>query len=40
MSGFFLQNYAHLVRTDDRDAAEQAAASFIGDGWAFREHDS
>ena len=25
-AGFFLQTYAHVVRSDDRDAAEQAAA--------------
>jgi len=29
--GFFLQTYAHVIRTDDRDAAEQAAAFLIGD---------
>jgi hypothetical protein len=38
--GFFLQTYAHVVRTDDRDAAEQAAALLIGDQWDFSEHDS
>jgi hypothetical protein len=37
---FFLQTYAHVVRTDDRDAAEQAAAFLIGDRWDFSEHDS
>jgi hypothetical protein len=31
--GFFLQTYAHVVKNDDRDAAEQAAAFLIGDGW-------
>ena len=29
-----------LLRTDDRDAAEQAAAFLIGDRWDFSEHDS
>jgi integrase len=29
--GFFLQTYADVIRTDDRDAAEQAAAFLIGD---------
>jgi integrase len=28
--GFFLQTYAHVLRNDDRDAAEQAAAFLIG----------
>jgi len=31
--GFFVQTYAHVVRSDDCDAAEQAAAFVIGDGW-------
>jgi hypothetical protein len=35
--GFFLQTYAHVVRTDDRDAAKQAAAFLIGDSWDFGE---
>ncbi|SPM38247.1 Mycobacterium numidiamassiliense ORFan [Mycobacterium numidiamassiliense] len=30
--GFFLQTYAHVLRNDDRDAAERAAAFLIGDG--------
>jgi integrase len=38
--GFFLQTYAHVVRTDDRDAAEQTAAFLIGDRWDLSEHDS
>jgi integrase len=29
--GFFLHTYAHVIRTDDRDAAEQAVAFLIGD---------
>jgi hypothetical protein len=31
--GFFLQTYAHVLRNDDRDAAEQVAAFLIGNGW-------
>ena len=31
--GFFLQTYAHVLRNDDREAAEQAAAFLIGNGW-------
>jgi integrase len=38
--GFFLETYAHVVRTDDRDAAEQAAAFWIGDPWDPSEHGS
>ena len=38
--GFFLQTYAHVIRSDDRDAAEQAAAFLIGDPWDPLEHDS
>jgi hypothetical protein len=29
--GFFLQTYAHVLKNDDREAAEQAAAFLIGD---------
>lgn len=29
--GFFLQTYAHVLKNDDRAAAEQAAAFLIGD---------
>jgi hypothetical protein len=29
--GFFLQTYAHVLKNDDRDAAEQAA-SFLLEG--------
>jgi hypothetical protein len=36
--GFFLQTYAHVVRSDDREAAEEAAAFLIGDGDPS-EHD-
>ena len=35
--GFFLQTYAHVLANDDRDAAEQAAAFLIGNGWDPRE---
>ncbi len=31
--GFFLQTYAHVLGSDDREAAEQAASFLIGDGW-------
>ena len=31
---FFLQTYAHVLKNDDRDAAEQAASFLIGDDWA------
>jgi integrase len=31
--GFFLQTYAHVLSSDDRDAAEQAAAFLIGAPW-------
>ena len=30
--GFFLQTCAHVVKNDDRDAAEQAASFLLGDG--------
>ncbi|BBY22252.1 hypothetical protein MSTO_24570 [Mycobacterium stomatepiae] len=30
--GFFPQTYAHVLRKDDRDAAERAAAFLIGNG--------
>ena len=29
--GFFLQTYAHVLGSEDRDAAEQAAAFLIGE---------
>jgi integrase len=38
--GFFLQTYVHVVRSDDRDAAELAAAFLIGDRWDPSERDS
>ena len=31
--GFFLQTYAHVLGSDDREAAEQAAAFLIGGPW-------
>ena len=35
--GFFLQTYAHVLGSDDREAAEQAASFLIGDGWDLAE---
>jgi hypothetical protein len=32
-----LQTYAHVLRNDDRDVAEQAAAFLIGDTLESRE---
>jgi hypothetical protein len=37
--GFFMQTCAHVLRTDDRDAAEQAAAFLIGNGWDLGDED-
>jgi hypothetical protein len=37
--GFFLQTYAHVLRNDDRDAAEQAAAFLIGNTWGPGDED-
>jgi integrase len=37
--GFFLQTYAHVLRNDDRDAAEQAAAFLIGNAWDPHDED-
>jgi hypothetical protein len=37
--GFFLQTYAHVLKNDDRDAAEQAASFLIGDDWASGSDD-
>jgi integrase len=31
--GFFLQTYAHVLKNDDREAAEQAAAFLLGSAW-------
>jgi hypothetical protein len=31
--GFFLQAYAHVLRNDGRDAAEQAVAFLLCNGW-------
>jgi integrase len=31
--GFFLETYAHVLKNDDRHAAEQAASFVIGAGW-------
>jgi hypothetical protein len=30
--GFFLETYAHVLKKDDREAAEQAAAFLLGPG--------
>jgi integrase len=38
--GFFLQTYAHVLKNDDRDAAEQAASFLIGDGWENETNDA
>jgi integrase len=37
--GFILQTYAHVLRNDDRDAAEQAAAFLIGNTWGPTDED-
>lgn len=37
--GFSLQTYAHVLKNDDRDAAEQAASFLIGDDWASGSDD-
>jgi integrase len=37
--GFFLKTYAHVLKNDDRDAAEQAASFLIGDGWDSESDD-
>jgi hypothetical protein len=31
--GFLLQTYAHVLKNDDREAAEQAAAFLLGPAW-------
>ena len=31
--GFFLETYAHVLRNDDREAAQQAAEFLLGDAW-------
>jgi integrase len=33
-AGFFRQTYAHVLKNDDRDAAEQAASFLLGTSWA------
>jgi hypothetical protein len=35
--GFFLQTYAHVLKNDDRDAAEQTASFLIGPGWDLED---
>jgi integrase len=37
--GFFLQTYAHVLGNDDREAAEQAAAFLLGDGWRVSDRN-
>lgn len=37
--GFFLQTYAHVLRNDDREAADQAAEFLLGDDWEFDDPD-
>lgn len=31
--GFFLETYAHVLRNDDREAAEKAASFLLGNAW-------
>jgi hypothetical protein len=31
--GFFLETYAHVLKNDDREAAEQAASFLVGRSW-------
>ena len=37
--GFFLQTYAHVLKNDDREAAEQAASFLLGTSWDDRSED-
>ena len=37
--GFFLRTNAHVLKNDDREAAEQAASFLIGDGWEAESDD-
>ena len=37
--GFFLQTYSHVLGSDDREAADQAAAFLIGDAWETHGED-
>lgn len=37
--GFFLQTYAHVIKNDDREAAEQAASFLLGEGWGCESDD-
>ena len=37
--GFFLQTYAHVLRNDDREAADQAAEFLLGDDWEVDDPD-
>lgn len=38
--GFFLETYAHVLKNDDRDAAEQAASFLVGAGWDPESDDT
>jgi hypothetical protein len=37
--GFFLQTYAHVMKNDDREAAEQAASFLVGSAWVGDSQD-
>jgi hypothetical protein len=37
--GLFLPTYAHVLKNDDRDEAEQSASFLIGDAWASELDD-
>lgn len=37
--GFFLQTYAHVLKNDDREAAELAAAFLIQEAWEPTSED-
>jgi hypothetical protein len=37
--GFFLQTYAHVLKNDDHEAAEQAASFLLGSAWDDRAQD-
>jgi hypothetical protein len=38
--GFSLETYAHILRNNDRAAAEQAAEFLIGDAWGSDDETS
>jgi hypothetical protein len=37
--GFFLQTFAHALKNDDREAAEQAASLLLGSAWGGDSQD-